>query len=136
MKNITRVLSAVLVVLVVTLSLTAAATPATAAEIPRTTVEDLKPGSTHDWEKVVFTGYVREANILTGRRSSLYLHLIIADGDHLIHVYYYPVPITGDIVGQKVTVMGTYKPRGMIAGTLPITLDFVVGLDLIRHWNR
>jgi len=94
---------------------------------------DLSEISSHlDGKRITVFGYVRTAEVKTGRRGSLHLALVLGEGDYTVNVYIIrPVP---NIINQPVIVQGVYHKQGRFAGR---SLDhFIVAETIERDWSR
>lgn len=97
-------------------------------------IKDLKPNSRHAYKKLIIEGWVREVKLLKGRLGSGSLHLVVGEGDSEIDVFQYPIPILGDIKGQRVIVKGEYIPHGRFGGFLQ---NAFIKAELIeRDWHH
>jgi len=88
-------------------------------------------GETHDGRRIAVFGWVRSAEVKTGRRGSLHLEIVVGEGEHSITVYSdRPVP---NIVDREVIVQGVFHASGRFAGH-PAE-HYIVAEAIVRNWS-
>lgn len=89
-------------------------------------------GESFDGRRVTVFGWVRSAEVKTGRRGSLHLEIIIGEGNHKITVF--STRPVHNIVDQEVIVQGIYHEYGRFAGFEQ--KRFIVAEMIERNWEE
>ncbi|MFQ5598236.1 MAG: hypothetical protein ACE5GK_09325 [Nitrospiria bacterium] len=93
-------------------------------------VEISEIGEQYDGKRIAVFGWVRSAQVKTGRRGSLHLEIVVGEGEHTVYVY--TVRPIVNLMNQNVIVQGIYHERGRFAGR-PAE-HFIVADTIVKDW--
>lgn len=83
-------------------------------------------GEIYEGKRITTFGWVRSAEVKSGRRGSLHLEIIVGEGEHSVFVYtIHPFP---NIIHRE----GIYHEHGRFAGH-PVT-HYIVADTIVRDW--
>ncbi len=103
--------------------------PSTAKELPLLVKLSEIDASFHKKRVTVF-GWVRSAEVKTGRRGSLHLELLVGENDKTILVFI-TRPVY-NVIGNEVIIQGIYHQHGRFAGFEQ--KHFIVADAIVRNW--
>ncbi len=89
-------------------------------------------GESFDGLRVTIFGWVRSAEVKTGRRGSLHLEVVVGEGEHQIMVF--TIRPVHNVLNREVIVQGIYHEEGRFAGFEQ--KHFIVADTIVRNWKE